>query len=112
MNSVTTQYRRSQPIARPMPGGKGPAQFVYGVMVSGCFEPVCYQFADWVVGDFNGQAEKVECEHSTDGLKTATASQSGLSGGSQKLNGLYTCATDTSMSASVHLSISGKSSGR
>lgn len=112
MNSVTTQYRRSQLIARPMPGGKGPAQFVYGVMVSGCFEPVCYQFADWVVGDFNGQAEKVECEHSTDGLKTATASQSGLSGGSQKLNGLYTCATDTNMSASVHLSISGKSSGR
>lgn len=78
MNSVTTQYRRSQLIARPMPGGKGPAKFVYGVMVSGCFEPVCYQFADWVVGDFNGQAEEVECEHSTDGLKTATASQSGL----------------------------------
>lgn len=101
MNSVTTQYRRSQLIARPMPGGKGPAQFVYGVMVSGCFEPVCYQFADWVVGDFNGQAEKVECEHSTDGSKTATASLSGLSGGSQKLNGLYTCATDTSMNASV-----------
>ena len=102
MNSVTTQYRRSQLIARPMPGGKGPVQFVYGVMVSGCFEPVCYQFADWVVGDFNGQAEKVECEHSTDGLKTVTASLSGLSGGNQKLNGLYTCATHMSMSASVH----------
>lgn len=106
MNSVTTQYRRSQLIARPMPGGKGPVQFVYGVMVSGCFEPVCYQFADWVVGDFNGQAEKVEYGHSTDGLKTVTASLSGLSGGNQKLNGLYTCATDMSMSASVHSSSS------
>lgn len=112
MNSVTTQYRRSQLIARPMPGGKDPAQFVYGVMVSGCFEPVCYQFADWVVGDFNGQAEKVECEHSTDGLKIATASQSGLSGGSQKHSALSICVMATRTNASAHLSISGKSSGR
>lgn len=59
MNSLSTQYRRSQLIARPVPGGAGPVQFVYGVRVPGGFEPVCYQFAQWVVGDFNGQAEKV-----------------------------------------------------
>ncbi|MCP6412464.1 hypothetical protein NL483_28360, partial [Klebsiella pneumoniae] len=43
MNSLSTQYRRSQLVARPVPGGAGPVQFVYGVRVPGGFEPVCYQ---------------------------------------------------------------------
>ncbi|HHR1335729.1 TPA: hypothetical protein ACS3EN_005525, partial [Klebsiella pneumoniae] len=50
MNSLSTQYRRSQLVARPVPGGTGQVQFVYGVRVPGGFEPVCYQFAQWVVG--------------------------------------------------------------
>ncbi|STU66730.1 Uncharacterised protein [Klebsiella pneumoniae subsp. ozaenae] len=58
-------------------------QFVYGVRVPGGFEPVCYQFAQWVVGDFNGQAEKV-CESSTDGSEITTASRSGSYAGSPR----------------------------
>lgn len=56
MNSLTTQYRRSQLVALPVTGGKGPVQFVYGVRVQGAVEPVSYPFAEWVVGDFNSQA--------------------------------------------------------
>ena len=103
MNSLSTQYRRSQLVARPVPGGAGPVQFVYGVRVPGGFEPVCYQFAQWVVGDFNGQAEKV-CESSTDGSEITTVSRSGSYAGSPRHSALYTCVKGTSMSASAPLS--------
>ena len=61
MNSLSTQYRRSQLVARPVPGEQDRAVRVW-VRVPVRFEPVCYQFAQWVVGDFNGRAEKV-CEN-------------------------------------------------
>lgn len=109
MNSLPTQYRRSQLVARPVPGGEGPVQFVYGVRVPGGFEPVCYQFAQWVVGDFNGQGEK-KCERSTDGSKITTACESTLSAGSHKAVGLFTCVKDIRMNALAPLSNSDESS--
>lgn len=109
MNSLPTQYRRSQLIARPVPGGAGPVQFVYGVRVLGGFEPVCYQFAQWVVGDFNGQGEK-KCESSTDGSKITTACESTLSAGSHKPAGLFTCVKGIRMSVAAPSSNSDESS--
>ncbi|ODH22197.1 hypothetical protein A6803_26270 [Escherichia coli] len=111
MNSLSTQYRRSQLVARPVPGGAGPVQFVYGVRVPGGFEPVCYQFAQWVVGDFNGQAEKV-CENLTDGSEITTVSRSGSYAGSPKHSVLYTCAKGISTSVSAPSSSSDENSGK
>lgn len=111
MNSLSTQYRRSQLVARPVPGGAGPVQFVYWVRVPGGFEPVCYQFAQWVVGDFNGQAGSV-CENLTDGSEITTVSRSESSAGSPRHNALYTCGKDMSMSASVPSSSSEENSGK
>jgi hypothetical protein len=110
MNSLSTQYRRSQLVARPVPGGAGPVQFVYGVRVPGGFEPVCYQFAQWVVGDFNGQAEKV-CESSTDGSEITTASRSGSYAGSPRHSALYTCAKGISTSVSAPRAVQTKIQG-
>lgn len=103
MNSLPTQYRRSQLVVRPVPGGAGPVQFVYGVRVPGGFEPVCYQFAQWVVGDFNGQAESV-CENSTDGSEITTVFRSGSSAGSPIPDALYTCVKGTNTNASAQSS--------
>lgn len=111
MNSLSTQYRRSQLVARPVPGGAGPVQFVYGVRVPGGFEPVCYQFAQWVVGDFNGQAEKV-CENLTDGSEITTVSRSGSYAVSPKHSALYTCAKGISTSVSAPSSSSDENSGK
>ena len=102
MNSLTTQYRRSQLVALPVTGGKGPVQFVYGVRVQGAVEPVSYPFAEWVVGDFNSQAEKAECEKSTGGSVTEEASPSVSFGGSQNRGELSICGTATPMNASAH----------
>lgn len=104
MNSLTTQYRRSQLVALPVTGGKGPVQFVYGVRVQGAVEPVSYLFAEWVVGDFNSQAEKAECENSTGGFVTEEASPSVSFGGSQNRGGLSICGLITPMNASARLS--------
>ena len=109
MNSLPTQYRRSQLVARPVPGGAGTVQFVYGVRVPGGFESVCYQFAQWVVGDFNGQAGSV-CENLTDGSEITTVSRSGSSDGSPRHNALYTCGKGMSMNASAPSTNSGVSS--
>ena len=100
MNSLLTEYRRSQLIARPVPGGKKPVQYVYGTRVPGGFEPVCYQFAQWVVEDFNGQGKSVY-KNLTDGSKTTTGSPSRSFAGSRIHSALYTCEKDMSMSASV-----------
>ncbi len=97
MNSLTANNRLPQLRGIPV---HGTSLFRYERMVSGRWIPCNHSRAIAIVGVFQRRAKRI-CEHSTDGLKTATASQSGLSGGSQKLNGLYTCATDTSMSASV-----------
>lgn len=111
MNSLPTQYRRSQLVARPVPGGAGPVQFVYGVRVPGGIEPVCYQFAQWAVDDFRSQAESV-CENLTDGSEITTASRSGSYAGSPKHSALYTCAKGISMSVSAHLNSSNENSGK
>lgn len=97
MNSLTVNNRLPQLRGIPV---YGTTLFRYERMVSGRWIPCNHSRAIAIVGVFQRRAKRI-CEHSTDGLKTVTASQSGLSGGSQKLNGLYTCATDTSMSASV-----------
>lgn len=76
MNSLTTQYRRSQLIALPVPGGAGPAQYRYAVRINGGRECVSYQFAEWVVGDFNSQAEVFPCKNSTDDTATGAALKS------------------------------------
>lgn len=102
MNSLTTQYRRSQLVALPVTGGKGPVQFVYGVRVQGAVEPVSYPFAEWVVGDFNSQAEKTECEKSTGGSVTEEASLSVSFGGSQNRGELSICGVTTPTNASNH----------
>ena len=111
MNSLPTQYRRSQLIARPVPGGADPVQFVYGVRVPGGFEPVCYQFAQWVVGDFNGQVGSV-CENSTDGSEITTVPRSGSFAGSPRHSALYTCVKGTSMNALAPSSSSDENSGK
>lgn len=76
MNSLTTQYRRSQLIALPVPGGAGPAQYRYAVRINGGRECVSYQFAEWVVGDFNSQAEVFPCKNSTEDTATGAALKS------------------------------------
>jgi len=106
MNSLTTQYRRSQLIVLPVTGGKCPVRFVYGVRVQGSIEPVSYPFAEWVVGDFNSQAEKNECANLTADSGTSTASLSASSAGSQKRSALSICVKATRMSASARLSSS------
>lgn len=111
MNSLPTQYRRSQLVARPVPGGEEPVQFVYGVRVPGGIEPVCYQFAQWAVDDFRSQAESV-CENLTDGSEITTASRSGSYAGSPKHSALYTCAKDISTNVSAHLNSSNENSGK
>ncbi|GEM_PF-218451 len=102
MNSLTTQYRRSQLVALPVTGGKGPVQFVYGVRVQGAVEPVSYPFAEWVVGDFNSQGEKAECENSTGGFVTEEASPYVSYGGSQNRGELSICGLTTPTNASAH----------
>lgn len=84
MNSLTTQYRRSQLIALPVSGGAGPAQYRYAVRIPGGRECVSYQFAEWVVGDFNSQAEAFQCKNSTDDTSTPAALKSTLSAGTGK----------------------------
>ncbi len=102
MNSLTVNNRLPQLRGIPV---YGTTLFRYERMVSGRWIPCNHSRAIAIVGVFQRRAKRI-CEHSTDGLKTVTASLSGLSGGNQKLNGLYTCATDMSMSASVHSSSS------
>ncbi|STT07310.1 Uncharacterised protein [Klebsiella michiganensis] len=63
-------------------------QFVYGVRVSGGFEPVCYQFAQWVVGDFNGQAGSV-CENLTDVQRSLRNPGPSLFAGAQTQRVIY-----------------------
>lgn len=84
MNSLTTQYRRSQLIALPVPGGAGPAQYRYAVRIPGGRECVSYQFAEWVVGDFNSQAEAFLCKNSTDGTATGAELKSRLLAGTER----------------------------
>ncbi|VVT52707.1 hypothetical protein UYSO10_4238 [Kosakonia radicincitans] len=100
MNSLTTQYRRSQLVVLPVTGGKCPVRFVYGVRVQGAIEPVSYPFAEWVVGDFNSQAEKNECANLTADSGTSTASPSASSAGSQKRSALSICVKATRLSSS------------
>lgn len=109
MNSLTTQYRRSQLVVLPVTGGTCPVRFVYGVRVQGAIEPVSYPFAEWVVGDFNSQAEKNKCANLTGDTETSMAFLSASSAGSQKLSGLSIFAKrkGTSLSASARLSSSG-----
>lgn len=108
MNSLTVNNRLPQLRGIPV---YGTTLFRYERMVSGRWIPCSHSRAIAIVGVFQRRAKRI-CEHSTDGLKTVTASQSGLSGGNQKLNGLYTCATDMSMSASVHSNSSSVNSGK
>ena len=61
-------------------------QFVYGVRVTGGFEPVCYQFAQWVVGTLAAVRRKYAS--STDGSEITTASRSGSPAGSLKHSAL------------------------
>ncbi len=108
MNSLTVNNRLPQLRGIPV---YGTTLFRYERMVSGRWIPCNHSRAIAIVGVFQRRAKRIY-EHSTDGLKTVTASQSGLSGGNQKLNGLYTCATDMSMSASVHSNSSSVNSGK
>lgn len=110
MNSLTTQYRRSQLIALPVTGGKNPVQFVYGVRVQNSVEPVSYPFAEWVVDDFNSQAEKVTCENSTDAIGTTGESKFTLLAGSLKKDRSFSNGQVIRTNACSHLSSSGRNS--
>lgn len=113
MNSLTTQYRRSQLIALPMPGGREPVPFCYAVNVPGDREVVTHEFAEWVVGDWCEEVAAQLCKNLTGGSAITTACPSGLSDGSLKPAALSTCGKATSMaSASVRSSNSSVSSGK
>ena len=113
MNSLTTQYRRSQLIALPMPGGREPVPFCYAVNVPGDREVVTHEFAEWAVGDWQEEAAAQLCTNLTDGSAITTACPSKLSAGSLKPNALSTCVKTTSMaSASVHSTSLSASSGK
>lgn len=112
MNSLTTQYRRSQLIALPMPGGREPVPFCYAVNVPGDREVVTHEFAEWAVGDWREEAAAQLCTNLTDGSEITTACPSKLSAGSLKPAALSTCGKATSMNASVRSSNSSASSGK
>ncbi len=113
MNSLTTQYRRSQLIALPMPGGREQVPFCYAVNVPGDREVVTHEFAEWAVGDWREEATAQLCTNLTDGSAITTACTSGLSDGSLKPAALSTCVKTTSMaSASVHSTSLSASSGK
>ena len=113
MNSLTTQYRRSQLIALPMPGGREPVPFCYAVNVPGDREVVTHEFAEWAVGDWREEAAAQLCTNLTDGSAITTACPSKLSAGSLKPAALSICGKVTSMeSASVRSSNSSASSGK
>lgn len=111
MNSLATEYRRSQLFARPVAGGKGPSPFVYGVRVANEFESVCREFAHWVEGDFNGQAEGV-CANLAVGTKITGGLVSTLSVGNRTPGALYTFVRTTGQSVSAQSTSSEESSGK
>lgn len=111
MNSLTTQYRRSQLIALPMPGGREPVPFCYAVNVPGDREVVTHEFAEWVVGDWREEVAAQLCTNLTDGSAITMVCPSGLSAGSLKPAALSICGKTTSMaSASVRSNNSSASS--
>ncbi len=113
MNSLTTQYRRSQLIALPMPGGREPVPFCYAVNVPGDREVVTHEFAEWAVGNWREEVAAQLCTNLTDGSGTTTACPSKLSAGSQKPVALSICGKATSMgNVSVRSSNSSASSGK
>ncbi len=113
MNSLTTQYRRSQLIALPMPGGREPVPFCYAVNVPGDREIVTHEFAEWAVGDWREEAAAQVCTNLTGGSAITTACPSKLSAGSQKPAALSICGKVTiTGSVSVRSSNSSASSGK
>lgn len=108
MNSLTVSNRIPQLRAFPVPGY---IMFRYERMVSGRWIPCNHSRAIAIVGVFQRRAKRI-CENLTDGSKITMASQSGLSVGSQKHEGLSTSAKVTSMSASVHSNSFSVSSGK
>lgn len=101
MNSVNRFRPAKQFRCLPLVGKD--AQFGYVEIINNAADGGNYQPADLMVEAFVQMNEKGREEwlKLTGGSEITTEFPSELSGGSQKLNGLYTCATDTSMSASV-----------
>lgn len=100
MNSLTVNHRLPQLRGVPVHGA---SSFRYERMVSGRWVPCNHSRAMAIVGVWRRKAE-VLCQKLTASSETTTASRFGLSGGSQRVDALYTCATATSMSASALLS--------
>lgn len=111
MNSLAIEYRRSQLFARPVSGGKGPSPFVYGVRVANDFEPVNDEFAHWVEGDFNGQAEGV-CANLVDGTKITGGFGFTLPALTCAPGALSTCERTTDLNAASASISSKESSGK
>lgn len=100
MNSLTVNHRLPQLRGVPVHGA---SSFRYERMVSGRWVPCNHSRAVAIVGVWRRKAE-VLCQSLIAGSGTTTASRFGLSGGSQRVDALYTCATGTIMSASALLS--------
>lgn len=100
MNSLTVNHRLPQLRGVPV---RGASSFRYERMVSGRWVPCNHSRAMAIVGVWRRKAE-VLCQSLIAGSETTTASRFGLSGGSQRVDALYTCATGTIMSASALLS--------
>lgn len=108
MNSVARQYCRTQLVLQPIAGGKDSAQFCYGVMIDGFFEPVSHSFAAWVVGEFNRQKELFSCRNLTGTTSTGEGEQSTLSDMTEKDRESYSANQAMSTTAHCHLSNSSR----
>ena len=99
MNSLTVNNRLPQLRGIPV---YGTSSFRYERMVSGRWVPCNHRRAMAIVGVWRRKGESL-CENLTGGSKTTEASQSTSSGGSPRLDALYTIAKGTIMSASALL---------
>lgn len=100
MSSLTVNHRLPQLRGVPVHGA---SSFRYERMVSGRWVPCNHSRAMAIVGVWRRKAE-VLCQSLIVDSGTTTASRFGLSGGSRRVDALYTCAKATTMSASAHLS--------
>ena len=100
MNSLTVNHRLPQLRGVPVHGA---SSFRYERMVSGRWVPCNHSRAIAIVGVWRRKAE-VLCQSLIAGSGTTTASRLELSGGSQRVDALYTFAKGTIMSASALLS--------
>jgi len=102
MNSLTVNHRLPQLRGFPV---LGTSSFRYERMVSGRWVACNHSRAAAIVGVWRRKGESL-CGSSTGDSKITMVSRLGLSGGSLRLDALYTCEKDTSMNASALLNSS------